>query len=189
VVERRQVSAPAAEGGASRLIRGARRARWHGHLECVCRRSASLFLLSFFPSSLPGIDPAIHTAKRQKQNSRWLAWHNVSMDRRIKSGGDGEVCPPPCKRGRGTMRVQRAWWRGRVTRRSAFVAEEARRLAPLPPRKSAVPPPRYRGAGSIRRCLTTESENSRAPRRRSDCGAVRRKNFGSAPRKTDHHRT
>jgi hypothetical protein len=27
------------------------------------------------------------------------------------------------------------------------MVEEASKLAPLPPRKSAVPPPRYRGAG------------------------------------------
>jgi hypothetical protein len=49
--------------------------------------------------------------------------------------------PPPRSetgRGRGT---REAWWRGRA------VLEQAPRPTPLPPRKRAVPPPRYCGAG------------------------------------------
>ena len=47
VVERRQASAPAAEGRRKPALRGARRARWHGiRTNCVCRRSASLLLSS-----------------------------------------------------------------------------------------------------------------------------------------------
>jgi hypothetical protein len=35
--------------------------------------------------------PAIHTAKRLKQNLRWLTPFDVSMDHRIKSGGDEKI--------------------------------------------------------------------------------------------------
>jgi len=40
-----------------------------------------------------------------------------------------------------------AWWRGPGHRHFACVAEQSSTLPPLPPRKCAVPPPRYRGAG------------------------------------------
>ena len=51
-----------------------------------------------------------------------------------ESGGGG-----PCE----------AWWRGRLIQRAAFVAGESSKLAPLPPRKCAIPLPRFRGAGKI----------------------------------------
>jgi hypothetical protein len=81
VVERRQASAPDSGGAAQAALSVARcRARWHGISNpCVCRRSASFFyvpeasrkeVLSFV---IAGLDPAIHAAKRQKQNSKWLA--------------------------------------------------------------------------------------------------------------------
>ena len=42
---------------------------------------------------IAGLDPAIHTPKRLKQNSEWLMSLNISMDRRIKSGGDESILP------------------------------------------------------------------------------------------------
>src|SRR5271168_1708253 len=60
VVERRQASAPAAEGRRKPALRGAHRTRWCGHFECVCRRSASFMCRKrvekrFLPSSLLGL--------------------------------------------------------------------------------------------------------------------------------------
>ncbi len=56
------------------------------------------------------------------------------------------VAHPPPRSGGGGPRE--AWWRGRLTRRFTVVGGVSSRPAPLPPRKRAVPLPRYRGAGS-----------------------------------------
>jgi hypothetical protein len=63
-----------------------------------CRKRA---LKIFLTSSLPGFDPAIHAAKRLGQNSDWLASLRVSMDHRVKPGGDE-------MNGVGTTRAQNA---------------------------------------------------------------------------------
>src|SRR5580698_7043427 len=68
------------------------------------------------------------------------------------------------KLGRGGARCQReAWWRGRLTRRFVFVADISSRPAPLPPRKSAVPLPRYRGAGESALLFDIAASKARAP--------------------------
>jgi hypothetical protein len=50
---------------------------------------AAGYVLTFV---IAGLDPAIHTAKRLKQNSEWLAQRHVSMDHRVKPGGDEGYC-------------------------------------------------------------------------------------------------
>jgi hypothetical protein len=59
---------------------------------CVCRRSASDSFLFFFRSSrssLPGEDPAIHTAvKPAKRLPPSVCLPELSVDHRVKSGGD-----------------------------------------------------------------------------------------------------
>jgi hypothetical protein len=66
-----------------------RRARWHGVMKhCVCRRSASFSF--FFSFVIAGLDPAIHAAKRLEQNLDRLTSLHISMDHRVKPGGDEE---------------------------------------------------------------------------------------------------
>ena len=71
-----------------------RRARWHGVMKhCVCRRFASFCAgsesqrVSFV---IAGLDPAIHAAKRLEQNLDRLTSLHISMDHRVKPGGDEE---------------------------------------------------------------------------------------------------
>jgi hypothetical protein len=66
-----------------------RRARWHGVMKhCVCRRSASF--LAFFV--IAGLDPAIYAAAKLVQIFRCLTSLRVSMDHRVKPGGDEGKC-------------------------------------------------------------------------------------------------
>jgi len=63
---------------------------------CVCRRSASLFLLSFLPFVIApfqfviaGLDPAIHAeAVLRSVFPEAFSARHFSMDRSINSGGD-----------------------------------------------------------------------------------------------------
>jgi hypothetical protein len=59
-------------------------ARHNSH--CVCRRSASDF--SFFPFVIARLDPAIHAEASLVNASTGICLRHVSMDHRIKSGGD-----------------------------------------------------------------------------------------------------
>jgi hypothetical protein len=53
--------------------------------DCVCRRFAS----DFFSSVMPGLDPGIHAEmKHAKRLPPSVCLLEVSMDHRIKSGGD-----------------------------------------------------------------------------------------------------
>jgi hypothetical protein len=45
-----------------------------------------LYFLSYFV--IAGLDPAIHAAKGLEQNLNWLTSLHVSMDHRVKPGGD-----------------------------------------------------------------------------------------------------
>ena len=63
-----------------------------------------------------------------------------------------------------------AWWKGRRTQQNSFDARETASQTPPPPRKSAVPLPRYRGAGSsvlaaplCARVMPTPSREARRP--------------------------
>jgi hypothetical protein len=75
-VERRQASAPAAEGRRKPALRGAPRTRWCGHE--TLRLSAFrfllflLFVLPFLSSSfvIAGLDPAIHAEATPRRTSR-----------------------------------------------------------------------------------------------------------------------
>src|SRR5208282_469595 len=58
--------------------------------------------------------------------------------------------PPPRSGGGGP---HEAWWRGRPAQMNASFGEQSVLLpTPLPPRKCAVPPPRFRGEGGPRTC-------------------------------------
>jgi hypothetical protein len=90
VVERRQASAPAAEGRRKPIFswRAAVPAGTAFMKHCVCRRSASFSF--FFSFVIAGLDPAIHAAKRLEQNLDRLTSLHISMDHRVKPGGDEE---------------------------------------------------------------------------------------------------
>jgi hypothetical protein len=73
-------------------LRGAAVAEATAGEPCVCRRFASDFFFRsfpFVPFVIAGLDPAIHTAVRQaKRLPPSACLLEVSMDHRIKSGGD-----------------------------------------------------------------------------------------------------
>jgi hypothetical protein len=57
---------------------------------CVCRRFASdIFSFVLSPSVMPGLDPGIHAeVTLEKRFPPSVCLRHVSMDHRIKSGGD-----------------------------------------------------------------------------------------------------
>jgi hypothetical protein len=160
-VERRQASAPAAEGRRKPTYPWRDRTRWCGHE--TLRLSAFRFLYFFLPFVIAGLDPAIHAATTLRQSfglavcNRTSAWttgsspvvttgfcrcltlwigklarhraaRTLTLIRPRDSGGGGPSVAPEASVG---------WWRGRLTRRFAFVAGKSSRPAPLPPRKCA----------------------------------------------------
>ncbi len=143
---------PKRRGGASRLLRGAPRTPLCA--DCGIPRLPAFPLPLFLrrhceersDEAIQNLSAALDCFASLAMTRKVTSLFDITSAHRRSRDRDS-VASAPTKVGEGDPAFAR--WRGRLTRRFVVGAEISSRPAPRPPRKSAVPPPRYRGAGRV----------------------------------------